>query len=302
MKKYNCPRCGSTEIVKNGRDFRSSDSRYVQRLLCKECGKYFSTATFSAAKNQNKRRLNHHVYRLFVHGMSVSNIASYLQTSKKTVLKKLEFLAEQKAKENKKILDSKKGKVELVVFDELLTHEHTKCKPLSVSMAVEKGSGFILGYKVAKSPATGKLAAISKRKYGPRPNEEKKGLKALFDDIIPSLSKEVLIESDRKLIYKPIVKQKLTEAKIKFTHLRYKGAKNKERGQGEMINHAREHDPLYWINHTFAMLRYKISRLIRKTWCNTKKQINLEAHLEIYMYYHNQLVIQKNNLEQQMLQ
>ena len=302
MTIYRCPRCNSKESIKNGRDFRLSDSRYQQRYICKECGKHYSSATFSKAVNQNKRRLNNKIYKLLVHGMSIANIASYLGTSRTTVIRKLKFIAEQKAEENKKLLKSKKGKIEQIVFDELLTHEHTKCKPLSVSMAVEKGTGLILGFQVAKSSATGKLAAIAKRKYSNWVNEEKKGLNTLFDDIMPLFSKKVLIESDKKLIYKPIVKQKLTAANIQFTHLRFEGAKKKERGQGEMINHAREFDPLYWINHTFAMLRYKISRLVRKTWCNTKKQLNLEAHLEIVMCFLNDKILKKNNKNNVVLQ
>ena len=301
MKYIKCANknCGSSRIIKNGLDFRTSDSKFNQRYICKDCGEHFSNATFSSTYKQKKRRLNNKVYKLMCFGMSVSNIAGYLDINKKTVLRKLKFLAEEKKKENSNYLASVKGSIEHIEFDELLTHVHTKCKPLSVAMAVEKYTGRILGFKISESPATGKLAAISKEKYS-WPNNEKKGLNELFIEITPLLAKKALIESDKKLIYKPIVKKRLTAAKINFEHIQYKGDKYKHRAQGEMKIFHKEHDPLFWINHTFAMLRYKISRLIRKTWCNTKKIENLEHHLEIFMNFHNKMIEAKINSKVQL--
>ena len=46
------------------------------------------------------------------------------------------------------------------------------------------------------------------------------------------------------------------------------GATAPASGQGELKKAGK--DPLFCINHTFAMLRANINRLIRKTWCTTK--------------------------------
>jgi hypothetical protein len=49
----------------------------------------------------------------------------------------------------------------------------------------------------------------------------------------------------------------------------FKGGKSGVAGQDELKKVGR--DPLFWVNHTLAMRRANINRLIRKTWCTTKK-------------------------------
>ena len=49
-------------------------------------------------------------------------------------------------------------------------------------------------------------------------------------------------------------------------------------------------DPLFCINHTFAMLRANINRLIRKTWHHQKVQ-PLIHHLTVYMFVHNHIIL-----------
>jgi len=50
-------------------------------------------------------------------------------------------------------------------------------------------------------------------------------------------------------------------------------------------------DPLFGINHTLAMLRANISRLVRKTWCTTKKINQLANQLAIYIDYLNRVLL-----------
>ena len=49
--------------------------------------------------------------------------------------------------------------------------------------------------------------------------------------------------------------------------------------QGELKKRGK--DPLFYINHTLAMLRANVNRLIRKTWCTTKDPAQLIYHLAI---------------------
>ena len=60
------------------------------------------------------------------------------------------------------------AQINTIQFDELQTIEHTKCKPVSVAVAVSKKERKILGIEVSQMPATGHLAAISRKKYGKR--------------------------------------------------------------------------------------------------------------------------------------
>ncbi|MCT4641319.1 MAG: hypothetical protein N4A33_03410, partial [Bacteriovoracaceae bacterium] len=62
-------------------------------------------------------------------------------------------------------------------------------------------------------------------------------------------------------------------------------------GQGELKRVY--FDPLFKINHTLAMLRANINRLMRRTWCTTKDPIRLSDHLELFIYYYNQIYLKK---------
>jgi hypothetical protein len=62
-------------------------------------------------------------------------------------------------------------------------------------------------------------------------------------------------------------------------------------GQGQLkkVNF----DPLFVVNHTCAMMRANINRLIRKTWCTTKDPLKLKDHLDVFIYFYNQSLLKK---------
>ncbi|MBD67124.1 MAG: hypothetical protein CME62_18130, partial [Halobacteriovoraceae bacterium] len=60
-------------------------------------------------------------------------------------------------------------------------------------------------------------------------------------------------------------------------------------GQGELKKLRR--DPLFALNHTCAMLRDNISRLVRKSWCVSQSIEKLQLHLDLYMKFHNTKLI-----------
>jgi hypothetical protein len=68
-------------------------------------------------------------------------------------------------------------------------------------------------------------------------------------------------------------------------HVTVEGQRGCIRGQGELKKV--KFDPLFSLNHTMAMLRANVSRLIRQTWCTTKKAERLSDHLALYAYFHN---------------
>jgi hypothetical protein len=75
----------------------------------------------------------------------------------------------------------------------------------------------------------------------------------------------------------------------KAQHVRVKGRKAAETGQGELKQGG--FDPIFSLNHTLAMFRYCIASLIRKTWCTTKKVERLQDRIAIYCAAHNQKVL-----------
>lgn len=169
----------------------------------------------------------------------------------------------------------------VVQFDDLITIEHTKCKPLSVTVVVEEGTRRILGLSVARIPASGRLSHIAKKKYGPRKDEARKTRLQLLRKLKPLINETAVIKTDEWPQYPPVVKTVFPRA----THETYKSKRSCIAGQGELKSVV--FDPIFSINHTLAMLRANINRLVRRTWATTKKPENLLAHLLIYAVYHN---------------
>ena len=126
---------------------------------------------------------------------SLSGAAQIFKINPKTVAKKLLFLGKICRKRLQKDRDQY-SKIEHIQFDELQTIEHTKCKPLSLAVAVAKKERKILGFQVSKMPVTGHLAKISRKKYGKRPDERVKGMGQLFDELSQLLSRIASFFSD----------------------------------------------------------------------------------------------------------
>ena len=89
------------------------------------------------------------------------------------------------------------------------------------------------------------------------------------------------IKSDMNPRYKNLV----TKFFPKAVYEQFKGRRGCIVGQGELKRGG--NDPLFYLNHSCAMIRDNIKRLSRRTWCTTKKLDKLNDILQIYKYYHN---------------
>jgi hypothetical protein len=165
-----------------------------------------------------------------------------------------------------------------VQFDEMESFERSKCLPLSIPLIVEKKTRKILGYRVCSMPAKGLLAAISVKKYGKRRDDRRKAVRSLFSEVAPCLAREVLVESDENPHYPGWIPSGIH-------HKTYKGRRGCVVGQGELKKIG--NDPLFDLNHTCAMFRANVNRLLRRTWCTTKRPDRLSDHLALYVIYHN---------------
>ena len=108
-------------------------------------------------------------------GVSLRECARVLKVNKKTVIRKFIFMGER-AKLKLEKLNKKRSKVSVLEFDDLECFEQTKCKPLSVTLAVENKTRWILGFEVSQMPAKGLLSKLSVMKYGKR--EDKRRIRA----------------------------------------------------------------------------------------------------------------------------
>jgi len=214
--------------------------------------------------------------------MSMRRIAKVLRVDKKTVHRKLIFLGLKAKRFNEDYLEQNFSKsITHMQFDDVITKEHTKLKPLSISIAVDTQTRKILGLRVAQIPAFGHLASLARQKYGKRVSTHQKELDTFLEKLTPYIHSKAIIRTDEHKTYPDLVKRHFPNAE----HQRFKGGRGCVAGQGELKKLHR--DPLFILNHTCAMLRDNIARLIRKSWCLTKSPVMLQYHLDLYMKYHN---------------
>ena len=280
----NCQNCEFKEklrpkVVRIGKYFRTSDSREIQRFRCKGCRKDFSVATFQRAYRQKKRHKNEALRRLLCSGVSQRRAAKILSLNRITVVRKFLFLALQ-AEFELRAGNLRKPKAQTVEFDDLETIEQSKDRPLSVTLMVESKTRRILGLEVSRMRAKGVLAR-RRREGEVRVDERRYGREALFRRAKDLLSDDLEIKSDSNPYYRQSVEKFFPKAKYR----QFLGKRGSLGGQGELKQ--LKFDPIFSLNHTCAMLRANVNRLIRKTWCTTKRKDRLYAHLMIYAAYHN---------------
>lgn len=200
--------------------------------------------------------------------------------NRKTVARKLIHMGER-AHIKLEILNRCRPKSGVIEFDDLESFEHTKCKPIAVSLAVECKSRWVLGFQVAQMPAKGLLVAKSLKRYGKIKDERPLARAKLFIRIQNFIKPDTIIKTDENPHYISDIKRFFPDSK----HQLYKGRKSSLGGQGELKKVG--FDPIFSLNHTCAVLRYRTSRLIRKTWNTTKKKERLSLHLALIVLHHN---------------
>lgn len=214
-------------------------------------------------------------------GVSQREAARVLRINRKTVVRKFRSLIKTA---KPKLLDANRSFAPCleVEFDDLETFEHTKLKPVSVTLMVESKSRRIISFEVSRMPAKGTIAALSRKKYGYRRDERPKARKKLFADVSDFVSPTAIIRSDSNPHYPRDVQKYFPKAR----HETVLGGRGAVVGQGELKK--LKWDPIFSLNHTCAMLRAHINRLFRKTWCTTKRIDQLEGHIALYALVHNQ--------------
>lgn len=208
-----------------------------------------------------------------------------MRVNRKTVERKLAFLGKKYSRLNRRYCERRRGTIREVQLDDLITKENSKLKPLAVTMMVESGTRRILGLEVARIPAFGHLAKLAVKKYGKRVDEHPASLERMFKELAPFIHAQAVIKSDEHQRYGAVIRKHLPLAK----HLTYKSERATVAGQGELKKGG--FDPIFTVNHSCAMMRANVSRLIRKTWNTTKRVDRLKDHLEIFVWFYNQKLL-----------
>ena len=291
-----CPRCGplpsgtKARVQAYGVFRRPSNGLVIQRYKCFGCERTFSDTTLTHEYRQRKRDINEKLFKQLVSLTSMRRSAILIGVSRKTVERRIPYFAKVSKDWQKKFLESRQPVTE-VVFDDMESSIHTKLKPVSIPMAVEKSSRLILSYDVVSMPAKGPLAQISVAKYGKRPDDRKKGWKSVITTIHNISAEKLEILSDSHKMYPSQIRCYVPKA----LHKTVLSRRACVAGQGELKTGG--FDPMFSFNHTAAMTRANINRLIRQTWCTSKKIENLHAHFGMYQMWHNEGILAKGKLK-----
>ncbi|NDF16130.1 hypothetical protein EB061_12565 [bacterium] len=274
-----CKRCQKPG-ARNSFYLRKADATKVTQYRCFSCRLTWTDHTENLEKRQKLRSVNEALGRLLCSNVSMRRAAILLGINRKTVARRVPYLAE-KAKQMQLQALPQKVPTSEVYLDELITFEHTRCKPVAVCVAVSKERK-ILALSVSPMPAIGKnLKKIALKKYGKRPNLRRKGITSCLRAIPAHVVEGTVFKSDEETSYAVLIRHHFPH----HTHQSFPSKRAVIAGQGELKDHS--YDPLFAINHTFAMVRANLARLGRRTWVTTKKLERLEDFLHIYAGFHN---------------
>ena len=95
------------------------------------------------------------------------------------------------------------------------------------------------------------------------------------------VSADARFMSDQSPFYPKLIREHFPEA----THKTCKGSRGAVVGLGELKKVA--FDPIFTLNHTYAMFRDNLKTLNRRTWATAKRKDRLLLLLHIYGWFHN---------------
>jgi len=246
----------------------------------------FSTQTFRLDYRLKQPRLHLSLFDDFVSKVTMRQSARLRGASRKTIAHRLELLGRFGERFHRHMLATARRRAPLAgtfQLDELETYEtDRRLQPLTVPVLIERQTYFVLHTAVAPLPARGGLKPRDRARklareelYGKRRSgssgvvgESFEVLRAAVDGRAP-----VAVQTDRKKSYVSILGRL-------FGGRLWHGRTSSREARGYS-------NPLFPINHTLAMMRDGLSRLVRRTWAGAKLGERLGWHLWIWVLWRN---------------
>ena len=265
---------------------RQCDGRTVQRFLCLECHRTFSTQTFRVDYRLKRPGLNHSLFATFISKVTHRQAARITGCSRDTVAHRLKLLGMHcRCFHLRRLAQAaeRRGIAGRFQLDELETFEHSRrLAPVTVPILIERSSYFVVDLRVAPLPCRGGLSPLDRIKKAERElvaGVRKSGSREAVTNCFETLARchapgaPVQVQTDRKVTYPGILKRCFGR---RILHQRHSSTDRRD-----------YYNPLFPINHTLAMLRDGISRLVRRTWAASKLRERLELHGWIWIAYRN---------------
>ena len=270
-----------------GKYFRKCDGRWVRRFSCKVCERRFSTQTFKTDYRWKKPRLHYRLFDLFISKVTMRQMARIHGVRRPTVERRLRRMGMVCREFHALALAQAKrrgGIVGTFQLDELETYEtDRRLSPVTMPVLIERHSYFVVHGETAPMAARGNLTTSLRKKKELRDKRFGKRRSGSRNAVVNTLRrlKEVhsseaamSLESDRKHSYRTEFKR---IAGSQFAcHIRISSKKLRDKS-----------NELFPINHTLAMMRDNISRLVRRTWAASKIRQRLDLHFWMWVCYRN---------------
>lgn len=265
---------------------RKCDRRTVPRFHCEVCNHSFSVQTFRVNYRLHRPELIEPMFDAFVSKTTQRQTARIVACTRTTVRRYLLRLAEHARAFQVAVLDraaDRGGITGRFQLDELETFEQNRLqKPVTMPVLIEAACRFTLHGETAPLPARGSARAAgqedaleAEKQDNVRKSGSREAVKQCFAVLARVASKAVKVDvsTDQKSSY-PTVLEELMPGR--YVHHAHSG-----RAVRSVAN------PLWPINHTLAMLRDGMSRLVRRSWAASKDREWLAHHLWIWISYRN---------------
>jgi hypothetical protein len=226
---------------------------------------------------QKRSDLNKELFSRYTSRESLNNIAKEMGIPKLTATRKLDRLASLCFSYHTKVIEMGLLKTDHVQFDEMETYDHTKLAPLTMPMAVDVATGYIIDIRFGAIKAHGpKISDLAKAhpnpKYSLRTNTSliaseivlRTVKQCLYDDL------EVRIYTDKKRAYRTGIKNVFAGCTLKHRPVKARYIK--------IVNEV-SHPRMALFNSRATWLRNNCGRLSRDTWATTKSLIQIQRHM-----------------------
>jgi hypothetical protein len=168
-------------------------------------------------------------------------------------------------------------------LDEFESFEHNRrLKPVTMPVLIERKSFFVLHAECAPMAPRGRLTPRNRRKkealelqFGKRRSGSAEAVRRSFE-VLARVHREqgfVFVQTDKKKSYATRLRRLFGARVLHGCH-----------ASTAVRNYT---NPLFPINHTSAMMRDGVSRLVRRSWAAAKLRERLELHLWIWIAYRN---------------
>jgi hypothetical protein len=147
---------------------------------------------------------------------------------------------------------------------------------------IERKSYFVVDLETAELPCRGRLSEEDRlrkeereREHGVRRSGSRRAVSKCIETLASHHARQgpVRVQTDKKSTYTTILARQFPG---RLEHKRHSSKAKRDYA-----------NPLFPINHTLAMMRDGISRLVRRTWAASKLRARLERHAWIWVVWRN---------------